>query len=270
MDEHTQAGSGALRRLVRRLESVVDHTLHRSIVSGFLEGGPAIEVVDALRELMSALDLPGHRQGYLAVVHFFLQGRRMPYKRIEALYRAAAATECTPVRYLLLRAPPLLLASQQEVVLDPELLEVPLGVRKSMARTHDRDVLLRLATDPTPSVVEILLTNPLVTEPLVLRMVARRPNRAEVITTVAAHPRWSLRYSIQHAIAQNPYSPTSLAAALVPFTRSMHTLEIANDGALHPAVREVAQTIREWRAERRRHRSQTEVETDTQVKGGGA
>lgn len=240
-----------LARLIRRIQSVVDPSLHVGIVAEFLGEKPAAAVVDAVQALMTQVDLPGYRQCYLAVVHALIRRRSLGYKRVEVLYRAAVAADCGPVRLLLLRAPPLVVAGDDEVLPDPELVEVSLGRRKSMARTTDLDLRTKIALDPDPSVVSILLGNPRLTERDVVRIVARRPNLATIIELVAGHGRWSHRNAIQHSVAQNPYTPASVAASMVPFLTGRHLREVARDAALHRAVQETAATVIRWRTERR-------------------
>lgn len=241
----------SLRRLVRRVNSVVDPTLHLAIVKELLESEPAGEVVEVLRTLMTEVDRDGYRPAYQAVVQVVIIRQELGYHRLGSLYRAAAAAAYPPVRMLLLRAPAALVAGDDEVLPDPQLLEVPLGRRKSMARTTDRDLRMRIARDPDPSVVAILLENPRLTEPDVVRVVARRPNLAAIIELVASHPRWHHRYNVLHSVSQNPYTPASLAASMVPFLNRRDLRELAQDAALHVAVQEAAATLVGWRSERR-------------------
>ena len=178
-----------------------------------------------------------------------LAGRSLDYERSEQLYRAAGWLDLLPIQLILLRAPALLRPGKNEVLLDLTLRDVPLGRRKSLARSHDRDVLSRLVMDPAIDVVEILLDNPMLVEVDVVRVVARRPNLPDLLSLVAAHPKWSLRILVQEAIVNNPYSATSLSAAFVPFLNRTQLLEIESDGRLHRAVREVAGVVRSWRGD---------------------
>ena len=240
-----------LQRLVRSVTAIVDRGMHQPAVRRFVEEEPVDLIVPALRELMTDLDKEGYRETYRAVVQCVVNQRTLSYAVVEELYRVALATQCEPVRYLLLRAPAQRLALPEEVRPDPDTKELALGVRKSMARSLDRDVLTRLVLDPTVSVIEILLQNPKIIEADVVRMAARRPSLTGVLELVADHPKWALRYAVQQSLVQNPYSPTSVAAALVPYLKGADLAEVANDFALHEAVRRCARTIVDWRRERR-------------------
>jgi hypothetical protein len=241
----------SIHRVVSRIRAVVDPAMHKAVVRSFLCDDEASAVVNSLRELIALFERLGHRQTYHAIVRVILEDRGVGYRRMEELYRAAIEQSCGPLRHILLTTPARLVAREEEVLPDPKMLDIPLGVRKSMAKLPDRDKLTRLAMDPSISVVEILLNNARVVEQDVVRIAARRPNMVDVLSLVARHPKWSSRYEVQLALAQNPYSPTRLAAAMAPFLNAMHLVHLARDAALHKAVQDVAKTIIVWRKEAR-------------------
>ncbi|HIA03437.1 MAG TPA: hypothetical protein EYN06_00600 [Myxococcales bacterium] len=238
-----------IHRLISTVRAVVDPAMHPGLMRTFLENQDPEMVVRGLRELVVLFERPGHRQAYHALVRVILDERGISYHRKEELYRAAVALDSGPLRHLLLTTPARLVATQEEVLPDPQMLEISLGVRKSMAKLPDRDKLTRLAMDPSVPVVEILLHNPKVIEQDVVRIAARRPNMVAVLELVARHPKWSSRYDVQLALAQNPYSPTRLAAAMTPFLKPIHLFHLAQDAALHDSVRDVGHTIISWRKE---------------------
>lgn len=91
-----------------------------------------------------------------------------------------------------------------------------LGERKSLARKPDRRMFDRVLRDPHPDVIALLLQNPRLTEPDVVRLCSRRPNVPEVLARVFGSPRWSLRPAVRRALAMNPASPPALTAAVLP------------------------------------------------------
>jgi hypothetical protein len=91
-----------------------------------------------------------------------------------------------------------------------------LGERKSLARKPDRRMFDRVLRDPHPDVISLLLQNPRLTEPDVVRLCTRRPGVAEVLARVFASPRWSLRPAVRRALAMNPTAPQSVIAAVLP------------------------------------------------------
>ncbi len=219
-----------------------------AVVGRFFEEGSPGELAEGLKELMTSIDLEGYREGYHAALITLLDRTRVPYARLEELYRAAYGAGYGPVRSLLLSGPPRLEARADDVQPDPLLVDTPLGRRKAMARGHDRETLVRLCLDPHPQVVEILLDNPKLVERDLILMASRRPTTQSVQDQIGVHGRWSFRYEVQRTLINNPYTRPALAAGLVPFLRSNHLQEAANDARLHEAVRECATVVGEWRA----------------------
>jgi hypothetical protein len=91
---------------------------------------------------------------------------------------------------------------------------VPLGERKSLARRPDRETLQRLLADPHPDVIRRCLRNPRLTEDDVVRLAAKRPGRADVLTE-AARSRWVHRPRVRMTLVMNPATPLQVVAPLV-------------------------------------------------------
>jgi hypothetical protein len=108
---------------------------------------------------------------------------------------------------------------------------VTLGERKSLARSHDRQLIARCLRDPHPQVVRILLGNPILTEADVVRVCAQRPVSTEVLREIFRSCRWIVRYPVKLALALNPYTPVDIALQLAPFMRAqdLKRLLIADD-----------------------------------------
>jgi hypothetical protein len=236
-------------RLTRGVRAVEDNRLWPPIVQGFVSETDPAELVAVVHRLITLGHLPDFRRTFHALIQCLLAGRIIEYQRSQDLYMAACDAELLPIQMLLLRAPALLSARTNDVLMDLTLRDIPLGTRKTMARSNDRTILTRLALDPAVSVVTILLDNPLLVEEDVVRIVARRPNLQDIIELVAKHPKWSLRLTIHEAIVSNPYTPTTLAAAFVPFLNRSQLLEVSCDGRIHTAVRDVARIVHQWRCE---------------------
>ncbi|MFT5432015.1 MAG: hypothetical protein ACI9OJ_002713 [Myxococcota bacterium] len=240
-----------VQQLRKAVRAIRDHRLHGAAVQRFLTTSSPADTVESLRYLMTTIDEPGHREAHYAVVQHLVVRAGAGFDGVEAVYRAAHGAGYHPVRMLLLRAPARLVAHPEDVLPDPELLDVPLGRRKSMARGRDRDLLVRLAMDPSPPVVELLYQNPLLLERDVVRVAARRPNMAEVLEITAGHPRWSQRYQVQKALIHNPYCPASISAALVPFMRGRDLAEVSQNLRIHEVVQQTATVLVNWRKIRR-------------------
>lgn len=113
-----------------------------------------------------------------------------------------------------------------------------LGERKSLARTHDRNLLARVLRDPHPDVIRILLDNPTVVEADVVRLCARRPARAQVLSEVFLHQRWVLRYRVRLALALNPFTPEEVTLQLLPHLTPSDLREVRASGQISQRVRD--------------------------------
>lgn len=121
--------------------------------------------------------------------------------------------------------------------------EPTLGFRKSLARTAPRELIDRLLRDPDPSVIELLLNNPRVTEPDVVHLAARRPAGADVQRVIFRSERFISRYDVKRALVLNPYTPSDLAARLVPLLTLPDLRMVAADPALAEPVRLAAREL---------------------------
>lgn len=132
---------------------------------------------------------------------------------------------------------------------DEELERIPdfgrgrplaLGERKSLARRRDRQLLARVLRDPHPDVIRVLLGNPALTQDDVVRLVARRPIRADVLREVASCVRWIARHDVRAALLKNPYAPLELALPLLPLATSTELAELATSPELSVSLRSIA------------------------------
>jgi hypothetical protein len=114
---------------------------------------------------------------------------------------------------------------------------VPLGVRKSMARRPDLGAIESLILEQDPSVIFNLLNNPRTVEDMVVKMASLRPTSAQALEEIAAHPKWSTRYSVKKSLAFNPYSPPRMVHALLPTLLMQDLIDVTLSTVLHPDVR---------------------------------
>jgi len=131
----------------------------------------------------------------------------------------------------------------REEWIDREMRARTLGERRSLARTRDRDLLARLATDPDATVVSHVMQNPLCTQREVLLAASRRPQRAEVLEEIFRSRRWSSNRRVRRALALNPYSPPALAAAALALLTAPDLREVANDLTVSTEVRVQARRL---------------------------
>ena len=188
-----------------------------------------------------------YARAWMGIVYGLYAGR-LNACEFESLYEGAIALDEEWIRLILLADDTShARARQSEFQSDPVLDAVTLGERKSMARRLDLDLLERLAKDSEPSVIRILLGNPKLTEPLVLRMISLRPHRAAVLKEIACQPRWLNRATVRRALVLNPYTPVRLAMLLCPLLDEGTAREVNDALNLHPGLRRLARGLLEIR-----------------------
>jgi hypothetical protein len=207
------------------------------------EAGQWVEVLAELLRRAARTD-DADAQATLECLTHAVASEALPYAARTTLYSAAREAGLGAVARLFLAASPptasedeLERALQPERPLRPRGRPLTLGERKSLARSARRDYLVPLLRDPHPDVVAILLDNPHLTEPDVVTVAALRPAVPASLELVAAHPRWSIRYTVKRAVVLNPYSPVHVAVRLATTLRQGDLLEIARDHNLPTELR---------------------------------
>lgn len=173
-----------------------------------------------------------------------LDGNDLGYELHGEIYAEARRADDQALSRLLLSAQPPPPGTPARVPI-PGRPEITLGERKSLARGSrtSREVLDRLMRDPDPSVLELLVDNPRITEADAVRIAARRPTTAGAQRVLFACERFIARYQVKRALAFNPYTPSDLAARLVPLLTRTDVLELADDSKVSETVRSAAREL---------------------------
>ena len=214
---------------------------------------------DAAYELIAqALRLPpaGHTTAnpLRAALHELLLGvgedDALDYERRAHWYTRACEEQDDLVMGLLRTHSTTLELLAPESQLHVDLRDVPLGRRRSLARTPDPVLLEKLAKDPDPTVIRNLLDNPRTTEDDVLRLAAMRPVAATSLVAVAESARWNTRVRVRVALAHNPYCPTETVLGLLGGLPRQSLRELANAASVPEALRQGARGELERRSPR--------------------
>ncbi len=234
--------------LVKRLASIQEVRQRSFAVSDRLN---KLEPADAVRTIALVIEqaLAGDRQALAVYGGLLVPGMLaevMGQAKVSQLIAIAQDTAQYEVAALLLEIPPKKqLGGDSQPFLDSELREVPLGVRKALARKPDFHMIQRIARDQDPRVIENLLNNPRLTEQEVVRLASTRPASAHVLRAVYAHPRWINRYALKKVIVLNPYSPVSLALRLLAYLSVQDLEEVTASTSLGYELRAEAGRILE-------------------------
>jgi hypothetical protein len=223
-------------RLLQRLESAGGAGAYALAAAVLRRPGGAAPYLENLREILQDLLREGGATRPLdpelcAAIHAEAKARDDAF--VMRLFRAAPAAESM---------------HEPGSALPRDLAELPLGVRRSLARGMDLDLLERLLLDADPVVIDHLLQNPRITEAHVVRIASRRPVPAETLERIAHSRRFGTRPAVRTALARNPYLETRLAVQLLGVLPLAEVRAIARDGTLHEETR------RHARAERARRR----------------
>jgi hypothetical protein len=231
------------RRLSRRLAALEEGPMRKRAAARALAGMPAGLAAEVLAVLVRRAGA-GDPGALAAVGQALVDPAAVPYDVAAALYAAAAERGLVEVQVLLV-APPGRAAREAAADRPDPLVEgLSLGHRKTLARAQrDPDLLARLAADGEPAVVRELLRNPRLTEPLVVRIAARRPCRPETLRCVWEHRRWRVRPGVLAALAKNPFLEPALALQVLPSLETAALREIAGDREMSAAVRALARRL---------------------------
>ena len=235
--------------LARSLASLEAGELRAHKAAAVLEALPPGDAVDLLGNLIRRADQRSDPEA--AAVEGLLRAVRdlLEDSVVDALFHAAGHD--LQVQALFARTQPARnFDHDREEWIDREMRARTLGERRALARAHDRDLLVRLSTDPDPTVVKHVLENARCTEREVLLAASRRPQRAEVLEEIFRSRRWSSNRRVRKALALNPYSPPALASAALALLTAPDLREVASDLTISTEVRVQARRLLGSRGDR--------------------
>ncbi len=116
-----------------------------------------------------------------------------------------------------------------EEALTSRALALALGERIALARRGTGRLASALLLDKERAVFETALSNPKMTEDLVLHALAHENITADAVEAVAAHARWSVAYSVRLALLRHPLSSLARVLALAPQVQRHDLAEIVED-----------------------------------------
>ena len=173
------------------------------------------------------------------------------YAFFQQLYRIAHDHDVQTVLHFLRNAPPHQALSPEAELPDVRLPldrdDITVGERRTMARTCDRDLIKRLAKDPSPLVLANLLGNPDMRQTEVLKAASRRPTTPELLQAIVEHERWFGRLEVRKALVMNPYDNTGISLKLLPTVGIDALRKVRYGSDLHPILVEAAEYLVDMR-----------------------
>src|SRR4030042_2953913 len=118
---------------------------------------------------------------------------------------------------------PITVRIKAEANISDKILSLPLGIKKTLAKRANSNVLMKLIEDGMKDVVPICLDSPYMTEGDISKITSKKKTASHVIHKIACHPKWSRRYQIQWALIINNRTPLSL---VVNFLKNIKTSDL--------------------------------------------
>jgi len=239
----------AVVEAIRRLEGIREPTLRHKLLARELASGDPEDWIEVLARLLARAVTADNATAIAAIeaLTYAVADPALTYESRQALYEAARRRRHGPLARLFLDASPATATAgavarqmSPERPLRPQGRPLTLGERKSLARTHRRDLITLLVRDPHPDVVAVLLGNPHLTEDDVVRMAAVRPALPAALVLIAAHLRWSTRHPVRRALVLNPGTPLHVAVRLATTLRPGDLTAVAADPTMPLPLREHA------------------------------
>jgi hypothetical protein len=226
-----------LALLDQRLEGLAEPAIRREAALRELEGRPPEEACALLARAFARPELETLGRALRDVLSRGGAARPLDAGLRAALHRAAEARGDAFVARLLATAEAEQTLEDPQRALPRDVADLPLGVRRAVAKGFDRARLERLLLDPDPLVVSHLLENPRITEDDVVRIAARRPIAGATLAAIHRSRRFGARPRVRRALAGNPWCPTEVALAALSELPALALREIARDETLHTEVR---------------------------------
>lgn len=125
-----------------------------------------------------------------------------------------------------------------EETLVSHLEKITLGERSTLARRASGRVAAALLLDSEPRVAEAAITNPFLTEVLVVKALLSEKATAALVELVCRDGKWSLRREVRIALLRNPFTPAETASQFAQGLSTGVLHELLQDSRLPDAARE--------------------------------
>jgi hypothetical protein len=187
--------------------------------------------------LLERRDLPGEALEALSKNPSLLQSRRVQVG-VAAHPKTPRHVSLPAIRHLhtfevmQLALSPAVLADIKkaaEETLVARLEKITLGERTTLARRASGRVAAALLLDSEPRVIESAVTNPFLTEVLVIKALLGGKATGTLVEAVCRDPKWSLRREVRIALLRHPLTPAEAAGQFA------HSLP---SGVLHEMLQE--------------------------------
>jgi hypothetical protein len=124
-----------------------------------------------------------------------------------------------------------------EGLLISQIPKLAIGQKINLARRGPVSVVKHLLMGDNSSIFQEALNNPFMTEEILIQTLNKPQCTRGIVTAIATHPKWSIRYPLRAALVRHPLINLSLALRLLPELRPSDIRELCHDPRLNPEVR---------------------------------
>ncbi len=118
---------------------------------------------------------------------------------------------------------PINVRMKAEAHINEKILSLPLGVKITLAKRASSNILMRLIEDGMKEVVSVCLDSPYITEGDICKIINMKRTASHVISKIADHPKWALRYDVQWSLIRNNHASLS---RVVNFLKNIKTNDL--------------------------------------------
>lgn len=132
---------------------------------------------------------------------------------------------------------PVVYRKKVEAVVIEKIPTMPLGIKRSLAKTAAGGVLSAMLQDGDVEVVRSCLDNPRMMEAYIFKLITRKDAAPITVRMIAGHPRWSSRYTIRLALVRNDHTPLAQSVRFFQDMKSQDLIELYKDPAVPITVK---------------------------------
>ena len=104
---------------------------------------------------------------------------------------------------------PVILRQKIELSLLEKIPSMPEGIKIALSKRANSTIILAIMDKGDKRVISTCLDSPVLTEEHIYKILNRPTAKPHVITMIAEHPKWSLRYLIKFGLIRNFHTPMS-------------------------------------------------------------
>ncbi len=132
---------------------------------------------------------------------------------------------------------PLAFRRKIESIVIERIPTMPLGQKKSLAKTAAGAILVKLLRDADEEVVTLCLNNPHLQENHLFKILTRKDTFAPTIRMIANHRNWSNRSLIRYSLVRNEHTPLALSGRFLQTMSIGKLRELYADSSIPASTR---------------------------------